>query len=412
MVLVPGYEMPGGIATVESGNSTTGNANETSIPTGTTSGLILTPEATMNTTNDQGSSIKGPPRPSAGLVSVCSQDSLSTPDGQVQCTTACEIASSCCNVQEEEESSCYDAHKEVCDMYSPCTNLASVPATPPSPGSAITIAFPAPSPNEEEGVVPSGGGEQQGPATQEETSAVEGPGPGDPAENVPQQLINTAKLPKRADTKLTMVCAYETLACGSTGGSTCINMCQEGACCSDYASCLDEDYDMYSQEILTKLDNRCQTYRPCNNLFLMQDPPENLGEICDGNNEEECAGRCSTVSCCFSESDSCNDSFPETCLAYAPYCDKAPTITTTTTTTAATEQPKPTTTNAPRSPPPSKAPADLAAFCAFSVDFCSTACQGALCCFKEPSSNSSCADGNEEICLGYSPCATIFDQES
>ena len=75
LVLVPGYEMPGGSATVESGNSTTGNANETSIPTGTTSGLILTQEATTNVTNDQGSSIKGPPRPSAGLVSVYSQDS-------------------------------------------------------------------------------------------------------------------------------------------------------------------------------------------------------------------------------------------------------------------------------------------------------------------------------------------------
>lgn len=311
--------------------------------------------------------IEGPPIPAHNLTLLCSQDSIFTLAGLVECASACE-AGSCCNAQEAGESSCYSEHPGTCALYQPCMNLVVVPQ------------------------------EENTTATTEENPELS-----PPAEDAPR-TVEEPNLPPPASTNLMTMCSYESLASIATAGAECFELCKPAKCCSD-GSCLEEDGNL-SQAIFDSLDDICEAYQPCYNLNLLFVAPSNLDEICDGNDNstaDECAILCSAVSCCFSGSTSSNDytnstnisssscyaHFEETCNGYAPYCAPVP--------------PTPEPSTAPFISLPSP-PTDLAALCASSSDICNEVCKVASCCF-ESSLELSCFADNKERCEEYSPCS-------
>ncbi|KAL9190900.1 hypothetical protein ACHAXT_000606 [Thalassiosira profunda] len=298
------------------------------------------------------------PTPAQNLAAICSQSSLATNEGLGKCISACQPAS-CCDVQVLGSSSCYFDNKEICDEYSPCINLNGPSATePPELPPEVPLAQEVP---------------QDDTATEEQL------------------------LPPEALASLATACSYDFLVADS--GSLCFGLCALGSCCAD-GSCLENDANA-SQSMI---DAICETYSPCNNLWL-QSPPSNLGELCNENSKpaaDECATICSAVSCCFSDdtSDSdaealpaCDVQFEESCAEYAPYC--APDL-------------PPTEAVAPVDLPPT--PPDLAALCSFSPEFCKTACQAAQCCFESSEDVPSCFAANEKRCEEYAPCAAFDEQ--
>ncbi|KAL7487122.1 hypothetical protein ACHAW6_012728 [Cyclotella cf. meneghiniana] len=63
--------------------------------------------------------VDGPPVPAKDLDLLCSEDSISRPDGLNECIQACRPGK-CCGV--DDEKGCYKTHAETCILYLPCNS--------------------------------------------------------------------------------------------------------------------------------------------------------------------------------------------------------------------------------------------------------------------------------------------------
>eukprot|EP00581_Thalassiosira_minuscula_P016965 CAMPEP_0183713304 /NCGR_PEP_ID=MMETSP0737-20130205/8180_1 /TAXON_ID=385413 /ORGANISM="Thalassiosira miniscula, Strain CCMP1093" /LENGTH=1480 /DNA_ID=CAMNT_0025942067 /DNA_START=132 /DNA_END=4571 /DNA_ORIENTATION=+ len=314
-----------------------------------TGGISVT-ENIATTSNATSDVDKGPPVPTQNLTALCSQESIFTLAGLVECAMACK-AGHCC-IAQGNNSSCYAEHPEICDSYQPCDTLE--------------------------------------PKEQNVVTAIN---------HMKEEII----IPPPAPANLTAVCSLESLGSGVAAGTDCLQLCQPGKCCSAHKwengslyqndACFEKDANV-SQATLEKVNDICDTYKPCYNLDLLSPPPNNLNEICtEGNNStaKDCASICSAVSCCFSGLTSYDDNsnstnnfppscyahFKDTCNGYAPYC-APPTL-------------EPTASPMKTIPLP---PTDFSVLCTFSRDFCKEACKEASCCF-EPLPERSCLLNNK-----------------
>ena len=207
-------------------------ANDTAVADGTqtSSTTAVPPEPTDGNMADP--SQDGPSIPTQDLSLICSQDSVSTSEGLTICVQSCEPGS-CCDVQKEGIASCYFDFSETCDLYKPCTNLATTAeAEPPQQddsNSNPTVA-------------------EEDPTTLPVTQAT-----------VPTTTTTEASVallvndpPPTPLEDLTEVCAFEALAGSTASGLQCFEICRPGSCCLD-GTC--------SGQV-------CELYQPCKYFAL------------------------------------------------------------------------------------------------------------------------------------------------
>ncbi len=366
------------------------------------------------------------PNPPDDLPELCSEDSLKTQVGAVQCTSHCLKALCCIDVY--ASSTCIDENIAKCTRYSPCSQILQGMLTDDSSVEVNQTSdkrLPLPSSELAEVCNPDSFSSIEnrtacafeceaalccyndvGGCLQDELETCQAYFP---CQALVDYLGDSGNL-RKPSANLTTHCDAESRTT-KAGRTECLKDCFPGLCCyHPKKSCLEDN-------IFT-----CLAYRPCEPIIDLDDgtfkgivpllntsidiatasevppPPPDLPDLCsletlslvDG--VAACFGTCTTSMCCVSDEENCYDSNRKNCDLYEPCLNLL---------YSPDEANAGNTTGISLEPPP----VNLDSICdpdrAFTSQKCRLACEAAACCF---SSDGGCRRKQSKWCASYSPC--------